>query len=123
MSEYRPTARRPIADLFRATARVPVAVCVKLGIHPDAVSLASLVVAAGAGVCFWQAQASPLLLFAAALLCLAAAGQSEAQGVREEPLGRGMAGCGRNLRPHRNGTSGFDLTPSPNMAPSWLPPY
>ncbi|MEQ8788788.1 MAG: CDP-alcohol phosphatidyltransferase family protein [Pirellulaceae bacterium] len=70
MGEYQPTSRRPIADVFRATARFPVAICVRLGIHPDVVSLASLVAAAGAGVCFWQASATHVLLLVGAALCL-----------------------------------------------------
>jgi phosphatidylglycerophosphate synthase len=56
--------------MFRATARLPVAVCVKLGIHPDVVSLSSLVAAAGAGACFWQAEKLPALLLVGAGLCL-----------------------------------------------------
>jgi phosphatidylglycerophosphate synthase len=70
MGEYQPTSRRPIAEVFRATARIPVALCVRLGIHPDVVSLASVVAAAGAGVCFWRASALPLLLLAGSALCV-----------------------------------------------------
>jgi hypothetical protein len=41
-------AHRPIADAFWQTARWPVAACVRLGVHPDAVSYASIVVSAAA---------------------------------------------------------------------------
>lgn len=69
MADYEPTSRRPIADLFRLTAHGSVRLCVRLGIHPDAVSYASVVASAGAGICFWQAKAMPVLLIAAVLLC------------------------------------------------------
>lgn len=69
MADYQPTSRRPIAEMFRRTARGSVQLCVRLGIHPDAVSYASIVAAAGAGVCFWQAEALPWLLIPAAAFC------------------------------------------------------
>ncbi len=68
-SPYQPSARRPIADAFRLTANVPVRICVRLGIHPDAVSYSSLVASAAAAVCFWQSGKYPALLIPAALLC------------------------------------------------------
>jgi phosphatidylglycerophosphate synthase len=68
-SPYHPSARRPIADVFRLTADVPVRICVRLGIHPDAVSYSSLVASAAAAVCFWQSGKYPVLLIPAALLC------------------------------------------------------
>jgi phosphatidylglycerophosphate synthase len=69
MSEHQPRWRRPIAEVFRRTARGTVRLCVRLGIHPDLVSYASIVAAAGAAVCFWQAQNVPALLIAAPAFC------------------------------------------------------
>jgi phosphatidylglycerophosphate synthase len=69
MAEYQPLSRRPIAAVFRRTAHSTVRLCVRLGIHPDLVSYASIVAAAGAGVCYWQAQAIPALLLVAVALC------------------------------------------------------
>lgn len=66
---YEPTSRRPIADLFRATARTAVQVCVRCGIHPDAVSYSSMVAAALAAVCFWRAGDALWLLIPAAAFC------------------------------------------------------
>jgi len=59
MADYEPTSRRPIADLFRLTAHGSVRLCVRLGVHPDLVSYASVVMSAGAGICFWQAKSMP----------------------------------------------------------------
>lgn len=62
--EYRPTSRRPIADRFRRTAQWAVRVCLRVNIHPDVISYCSIVAAALAAVCFWQAgRYSWLLLF------------------------------------------------------------
>jgi phosphatidylglycerophosphate synthase len=69
MGNYEPTYRRPIADSFRKTADVAVRACLRLNIHPDTVSYASMVAATGAGLCFWQAGNLPWLLIPAALLC------------------------------------------------------
>jgi phosphatidylglycerophosphate synthase len=66
---YQPASRRPIAELFRRTARAPVYWCVRLGIHPNWVSYGSIVAAAGAGLCFWQAEMMPVLLIPAVVLC------------------------------------------------------
>jgi phosphatidylglycerophosphate synthase len=63
--DYRPTARRPIADAFRVTAYLPVRWCVRLGIHPNWVSYGSVVAAGAAAVCFWQALPHPALLIPA----------------------------------------------------------
>ena len=70
-AEYRPTSRRPIGDLFRKTAHGAVKVCVQFGIHPDVISYLSMVMAAAAGVCFWQADAHPWGLVSGALFCYA----------------------------------------------------
>ena len=69
MAIYQPLSRRPIAAAFRRTAHSTVRLCVRLGIHPDLVSYASIVAAAGAAVCYWQARAMPALLLAAVALC------------------------------------------------------
>jgi phosphatidylglycerophosphate synthase len=69
MSEYEPTSRRPIADPFRATARLAVACCVRLDIHPDAISYGSIVAAGGAAACFFYAGTAPWLVIPGALLC------------------------------------------------------
>jgi phosphatidylglycerophosphate synthase len=67
-ADYQPDARRPIAGPFRRTATGVVDLCVRLGIHPDAISYASIVAAATAAACFWQAGRWPALLLAAPLL-------------------------------------------------------
>jgi phosphatidylglycerophosphate synthase len=69
MGKYQPTSRRPIADIFRLTANSSVRLCVRLGIHPDAVSYSSVVASAAAAVCFWWSAEMPMLLIPAALLC------------------------------------------------------
>src|SRR3954463_5896650 len=69
MAQYEPTSRRPIADGFRATAHFATALCVRLGIHPDSISYASIFAAALAAVCFWKSGKYPWLLFLAPLLC------------------------------------------------------
>ncbi len=69
MAEYRPTSRRPIADIFRQMAHGAVRFCVRRGIHPDAVSYASVVAALVGGLCFWQANQWPLLLLPGAFCC------------------------------------------------------
>ncbi|TSA41683.1 MAG: CDP-alcohol phosphatidyltransferase family protein [Verrucomicrobiales bacterium] len=68
-SDYQPTSRRPIADAFRATAHWAVRVCLRLGIHPDAISYLSIVASASAAVCFWQAGAHPWLLIFGPAFC------------------------------------------------------
>jgi phosphatidylglycerophosphate synthase len=69
MSDYQPTWRRPIAQAFRRTAQAPVRWCVRLGIHPTLVSYSSIVASAGAALCFWQAEAVPVLLIPAVGFC------------------------------------------------------
>jgi phosphatidylglycerophosphate synthase len=68
-SNYQPTSRRPIADAFRKTAHWAVQVCLRYNIHPDAISYFSIVAAALAGVCFWQAGAHPWLLLLGPAFC------------------------------------------------------
>src|SRR5205085_806796 len=73
MAHYQPTSRRPIADMFRATARAPVRWCVQWGVHPDAISYASIGASAATAVCFWQSgqglPTSAALLIPAAAFC------------------------------------------------------
>lgn len=69
MPDYQPAWRRPIAQLFRRTADVPVQWCVRLGIHPNWVSYSSIVASAAAAGCFWHATALPGLLIAAVGFC------------------------------------------------------
>ena len=69
MNDYQPRSRRPIAQAFRTTANGCVRFCIRLRIHPDWVSYASVVASAGAAVCFWQAANAPFLLLMGALLC------------------------------------------------------
>jgi len=68
LSSYKPTSRRPIAQRFRATASLAVWLCLRWGIHPDAISYLSIV-AALAGACFWRARRYPWLLLVGPLLC------------------------------------------------------
>lgn len=69
MSTYAATSRRPIAEVFRATANGVTALCVRLGVHPDAISYASMVAAAGAGACFLFSGQRPWLVVPGAALC------------------------------------------------------
>ena len=55
--------------MFRATARLAVAICVRHNIHPDVISFASIVASALAGLCFWRSGRHPALLVVAPLLC------------------------------------------------------
>ncbi|PZR73726.1 MAG: CDP-diacylglycerol--glycerol-3-phosphate 3-phosphatidyltransferase [Chthoniobacterales bacterium] len=67
MSEYKPTSRRPIADVFRLTAQGATRLCVRYRIHPDAISYLSIVAAAIAAILFWKSGRRPsFLLFAPA---------------------------------------------------------
>ena len=68
-ASYQPTSRRPIADVFRLTAKHSVNLCLKFGIHPDTVSYGSMVAAAAAAACFWQAGAHPWLLLIGPAFC------------------------------------------------------
>ena len=68
-ASYQPTSRRPIADGLRLTAKHSVDRCLKLGIHPDAISYGSMVAAAAAAACFWQAGSHPWLLLLGPVFC------------------------------------------------------
>ena len=69
VNTYQPKSRRPIASVFRRSAAPAVRLCVRWRIHPDTVSLLSIVASALAGACFWQAAAHPWLLFIAPGFC------------------------------------------------------
>jgi phosphatidylglycerophosphate synthase len=69
MAQYEPTSRRPIGEGFRATARYATACCVRLNLHPDAISYASVIAAAIAAICFWKSGQRPWLLLVAPLFC------------------------------------------------------
>jgi len=69
MPEYQPTSRRPIADVFRRTARGATQWCVRAGVSADTISYLSLVLAAAAAICFWQSGHYLWLLVLAPLLC------------------------------------------------------
>jgi phosphatidylglycerophosphate synthase len=69
MPHYEPTSRRPIAGPFRRTALAATQLCVRLGIHPDAISYLSIVAALSAGICFWKSGKLPWLLLVAPLFC------------------------------------------------------
>jgi phosphatidylglycerophosphate synthase len=71
VSSYQPASRRPIADIFRATAQGATRFCVRAGIHPDVISYMSIVASALAALCFWQSRQSPVLLLVAPLFCYA----------------------------------------------------
>lgn len=68
-ADYQPTSRRPIADLFRRTAHWAVRLCLRYHIHPDAISYASIVAAAIAGVCFWFSGRNIWLLLVGPAFC------------------------------------------------------
>ena len=67
--DYEPTSRRPIAELFRRTARTSVALSLRFGIHPDTISYLSIVASAAAAICFWRSGHEPWLLVPAVLFC------------------------------------------------------
>ena len=69
MSDYEPTSRRPIADVFRRTADAATRFCVRTGIHPDTISYLSIVAALIAAICFWNSAANRWLLIVAPLFC------------------------------------------------------
>jgi phosphatidylglycerophosphate synthase len=68
-ASYQPASRRPIARTFRRTANLAVAICLRLGIHPDTVSYSSVVASGLAAICFWQSGQWLWLLIPAALFC------------------------------------------------------
>jgi phosphatidylglycerophosphate synthase len=71
MTTYQPTSRRPIADVFRRTARAVVDFCVRRGISADAVSYASIGASLIAGILFAMSSGAPWLLLIAPAFCYA----------------------------------------------------
>ena len=69
MAQYELSSRRPIAEPFRRTARAVTQWCVRLGIHPDAISYLSIFAALAAAFCFWKSGNAPWLLIIAPLFC------------------------------------------------------
>ena len=69
MSQYQPTSRRPIAEVFRLTAHGATRFCIRAGIHPDAISYASMVFAMAAALAFWRSGTDAWLLVIAPLFC------------------------------------------------------
>jgi len=69
MSDYLPTSRRPIANVFRRTADTATRVCVRNEISPDTISYLSIVAALVAAVCFWWSEEIRWLLIVAPLFC------------------------------------------------------
>jgi phosphatidylglycerophosphate synthase len=69
MSEYVPTSRRQIANVFRQTADAATRFCVREGIHPDAISYLSIFAALIAAACFWKSGQIRWLLTVAPLFC------------------------------------------------------
>jgi phosphatidylglycerophosphate synthase len=69
VAEYQPVSRRPIADSLRKTAHLAVRLCIRLNIHPDAISYLSIVSAALAGACFFFAGRWPVLLLVGPAFC------------------------------------------------------
>lgn len=69
MPDYEPTSRRPIAEAFRRTAQGATRLCLRLAVHPDAISYLSIIAAALAAACFWKSGQNLWLLFLAPLFC------------------------------------------------------
>jgi phosphatidylglycerophosphate synthase len=69
MPDYEPTSRRPITEGFRRTAQGATRLCLRLGIHPDAISYFSVLAAALAALLFWRSGAHPILLLFAPGFC------------------------------------------------------
>ncbi len=69
MTEYKPLYRRPIADMFRKTAQSAVQLCVRWGVHPDAISYLSIVMSAIAAVLFLYGKSFPAFLLIAPFFC------------------------------------------------------
>jgi phosphatidylglycerophosphate synthase len=66
---YEPSWRRPIADVFRRTARAAVQFCIRFDIHPNYVSYASIGASSLAALCFWQSSRFEALLIPAVGFC------------------------------------------------------
>ena len=69
VSDYEPSSRRPIAAVFQRTAGAATRFCVRLGIHPDAISYLSIVAGLIGAICFWESGTTRWLLIIAPLFC------------------------------------------------------
>src|SRR5438094_554657 len=69
MAAYQPVSRRPIAEGFRKTASGAVRWCVRMGVHPDAISYLSIAASACAALSFWKSAEHPWLLIAGPGFC------------------------------------------------------
>ncbi|HWY41275.1 MAG TPA: CDP-alcohol phosphatidyltransferase family protein [Chthoniobacterales bacterium] len=69
VSDYEPTSRRPIANIFRQTADAATRFCVRSKIHPDTISYSSIAAALVAALCFWKSGQTQWLLILAPLFC------------------------------------------------------
>jgi phosphatidylglycerophosphate synthase len=69
MADYEPISRRPIAAVFRRTAKAATRFCVRRRIHPDAISYLSILAALAGAFCFWQSHTAPWLLIIAPMFC------------------------------------------------------
>ena len=69
-SAYEPTSRRPIAGFFRRTAHAAVGVAVRMRIHPDVFSYASIAAAGIAAWLFWQSRTHPRYIVIAVVFAL-----------------------------------------------------
>src|ERR1700736_1697985 len=69
MADYKPTSRRPIAEMFRRTADAATKLCVHSGLSPDVVSALSILAGAAAAFSFWKSHDHPLLLIVGPLFC------------------------------------------------------
>lgn len=70
MTTDQPNSRRPIADLFRKSAHAAVRVAVRMGIHPEVFSYASIAAAAISGWFFWRSTTHPRFLAIAVAFAL-----------------------------------------------------
>jgi len=69
LPDRRLVSRRPIAEVFRRTARWATNLCVRWGISADAISYLSVIAATAAAFCFWRSARDPWLLFVAPFFC------------------------------------------------------
>jgi phosphatidylglycerophosphate synthase len=66
---YAPKSRRPIAPMFRRTADLAVAICVRFNVHPDSISYASIGASLLAAICFFFSTRHWMFLLTAPLFC------------------------------------------------------
>jgi phosphatidylglycerophosphate synthase len=66
---YEPASRRPIANIFRLTAKGVTCFCVRHHVDPDAISYLSILAAALAALCFWKSGEEVIFLLFAPGFC------------------------------------------------------